>query len=178
MTTINEKQFNTTLKAIKTNADNLAQSIHEAGVFAIEQANLHGNDGFAQRLVEAMGRKHDVKRVEKWLMKFGKLGIRKGIMVYRKRLDITHENAMSFVAQAEAMPYWDLTKQSHATMTVDWLNLLQGFLKRDETISNNIKEGKEVTVLHPEVLAEVKALLVKIGNGKVLTNIDNNVVTL
>jgi len=129
MTTINEKQFNTTLKAIKTNADNLAQSIHQAGVFAIEQANVP-------------------------------------------------ENAMSFVAQAEAMPYWELTKQVHATMTVDWLSLLQGFLKRDETVSNNIKEGKAVTVLHPEVLEEVKALLVRIGNGKVLTNIDNNVVTL
>ena len=53
MTTINEKQFNSTIKAIKSNAESLAQSIHDAGVFAIAQANLHGNDGFAVRLMEA-----------------------------------------------------------------------------------------------------------------------------
>lgn len=161
---INDKQFNSTIKAIKGNSEALAQAIHEAGVFAIAQANLHGNDGFAQRLIEAMGKKHDAQRVATWLMKFGKLGIKKGIMVFRKRLDITPENALSFVDKAEALPYWELTSQPQLKMTIDYLALLHGIVKRHSTAEESRKEGKEVTELHPEVLAQVKELLVKIGN--------------
>jgi hypothetical protein len=174
---INDKQFNSTIKAIKGNSEALAQAVHEAGVFAIAQANLHGNDGFAQRLIEAMGKKHDVKRVEKWLMFFGKLGIRKGLMVFRKRIDITPENAQSFVDKAEALPYWELTKQEHASTTVDWLNLLHSLVKREVSVNEKIKEGKEVTVLHPEVLAQVKELLKKIGSTEKIVS-DTGMVTL
>lgn len=163
MATINEKQFNTTIKAIKSNAESLAQSIHDAGVFAIAQANIHGNDGFAVRLMEAMGKKHDAQRVATWLMKFGKLGVKKGIMVYRKRLDITPENAQSFIDQADTTPYWELTIQPQLKMTIDYLALLHGLVKRHETAETSRKEGKEVTELHPEVLAEVKAMLKKLG---------------
>jgi hypothetical protein len=161
---INDKQFNTTIKAIKGKSDDLAQAIHEAGVFAIAQANIHGNNGFAQRLVEAMGKKHDAQRVVTWLIKFGKLGVRKGEIVFRKRQDITPENAQSFVDKAEALPYWELTKQAQLKMTIDYLALLHGLVKRHETAETSRKEGKEVTELHPEVLQQVKELLKKIGN--------------
>jgi hypothetical protein len=178
MTTINEKQFNVTIKNIKKNADDLAQSIHEAGVFAISQANIHGNDGFAQRLMEAMGKKHDAQRVATWLMKFGKLGIKNGVMVYRKRKDIEPENAQSFIDAAEATPYWELTPQPQLKMTVDYLSLLHGIVKRHETAEANRKEGKEVTELHTDVLAQVCELLKKIGTTDVLAKADNGMVTL
>lgn len=159
---INDKQFNTTIKAIKGNSEALAQAIHEAGVFAIAQANLHGNDGFAVRLIEAMGKKHDAQRVATWLMKFGKLGIKKGVIVFRKRLDITPENAQSFVDKAEATPYWELTSQPQLKTTIDYLALLHGLVKRHETAEASRKEGKDVTELHPEVLDEVRAMLKKL----------------
>lgn len=163
---INDKQFNTTLKAIKTNSENLANQIHSAGVFAIAQANLHGNNGFADRLIEALGKKHDAQRVATWLMKFGCLGVKGNKMIYRKRKDITPENAQSFVDKAEAMPYWELTPQKQLKMTVDYLSLLHGLVKRHTTAEEARKDGKEVEELHPEVLAMVRELLVKIGTQK------------
>ncbi len=177
---INDKQFNTTIKAIKGNAESLAQAIHEAGIFAIAQANIHGNDGFAQRLIEAMGKKHDAQRVATWLMKFGKLGVKKGVMVFRKRLDITPENAQSFVDKAESMPYWELTSQPQLKMTIDYLSLLHGIIKRHNTAEESRKEGKEVVELHPEVLAQVKELLIKIGNpeGKPVVKTEGLIVSV
>jgi hypothetical protein len=172
MTTINEKQFNATIKAINGNSEALAQAIHEAGLFAIAQANLHGNDGFAVRLIEAMGKKHDAQRVATWLMKFGKLGVKKGIMVYRKRLDITPENAQSFVDKADATPYWELTSQPQIKMTIDYLALLHSIVKRHSTAEESRKEGKEVTELHPEVLAQVKELLKKLGNPEEVKQVE------
>jgi len=174
---INDKQFNSTIKAIKGNSEALAQAIHEAGVFAIAQANLHGNDGFAQRLIEAMGKKHDAQRVATWLMKFGKLGLRKGVMVFRKRLDITPENAQSFIDKAEALPYWELTAQPQLKMTVDVLALVHGIVKRVITAEESRKEGKEVIILHPEVLLQVKELLKKIGSTEKIAS-DTGMVTL
>jgi hypothetical protein len=165
---INDKQFNNTIKNIKKGSEELAQAIHEAGVFAIAQANLHGNDGFAQRLIEAMGKKHDTQRVATWLMKFGKLGIKQGVMVFRKRVDITPENAQVFIDNAEATPYWELTPQPQLKMTVDYLALLQGIVKRHTTAEESRKEGKEVTELHPEVLYSIKELLKKIGTTDIL----------
>ena len=166
---INDKQFNSTIKAIKGTSEALAQSIHEAGVFAIAQANIHGNDGFAQRLIEAMGKKHDSQRVATWLMKFGKLGIKKGIMVFRKRLDINAENAQSFVDQAELLPYWELTSQPQLKMPIDYMALLQGIVKRHTTAEEGRKEGKDITELHTEVLDQVREMLKKLGNPENLT---------
>ena len=137
---INDKQFTSTLKIIKDGSDKLADSIHSAGVFAIAQANLHGNDGFAVRLVEAMGQKHDAKRVVIWLTKYGKLGVKHGVIASRKRKDITPENAQSFIDKAEETPYWILTTQAQLKMTIDYLALLQGLVKRHGTAEEKRKE--------------------------------------
>lgn len=165
---INDKQFNNTIKTIKTSSDNLAASIHEAGLFAIMQANLHGNNGFAQRLVEAMGKKHDAQRVVTWLCFFGKLGVKKGEMIYKNRKDITAENAQVFINNADATPYWDLTKQKELKETYDWLASLHAMTKRHEKMELSVKEGRDVTELHPEAYSMVKELLIKLGNVPVI----------
>ena len=72
-----EKTFNSNIATIKKGSEALAQAIHAAGMFALAQANEHGNIGFAVRLVEAMGKKHDAQRVVKWLCHFGKFDVKK-----------------------------------------------------------------------------------------------------
>jgi len=116
---LNEKSFNAAIKRIKTTSEEFAATIHEAGLFAIAQANEHGNVGFGARLIEAMGKKHDRQRVVSWMVKYGKFGVKNGLIVYRSRKDITVANLDATLAQAEAVPYWELTPEKKLVETVN-----------------------------------------------------------
>lgn len=165
--TINEKQFNATIKAIKTNSDTLAQAIHTAGLFAIAQANEHGNVGFGVRLIEAMGKKHDSQRVCTWLCRFGKFGVSKGVLVYRKRKDIDGTNLESWLAKAEATPYWELTPQKALVEKVDYLSMLHSIINKHKAMEKKQAEGKEVVENNVGILAEVEKLLAKFSPSEV-----------
>lgn len=159
---LNEKSFNSTIKNISKNSEALAQDIHNAACFALAQANEHGNIGFGTRLLEAMGKKHDVKRVEKWLCHFGKFGMKKGELVYRARRDILPENLEAQQAKAEALPYWELTEQEHHKFVCDGLGLLRAAMNKYANAQGRIKAGiKDVEIKNEAVFAEVQALLDK-----------------
>jgi hypothetical protein len=157
----NEKGFNSTLVAIKKSGEALAQYIHNAGMFALEQVNTHGNDGFAVRLLEAMGKKHDAARVEKWLCHYGKLGMKAGKLVYRARRDINAETIEAMLTEAEATPYWELTEQTHHVFKFNGLSMLQAIVNRLTTAKEKAAAGVEVEIISPEVVEEVSALLAK-----------------
>ncbi|UOF80661.1 hypothetical protein [Caudoviricetes sp.] len=163
MSTMTEKSFNVSLKIIRNMGDKFAQSVHEAGMFALQQANLHNNNGFAVRLMEAVGKKHDAKRLEKWLCHFGKLGIKQGILVYRNRKDIVAETVDATLAAAEATPYWELTQQEHHKMTFDTLAALKSLIARHDTVQKAGVEGKPVEIKHEAEFAAVKALFEKLS---------------
>lgn len=155
----NEKSFNAALKAISKSGEALASYIHNAGLFAIEQVNEHGNDGFGVRLIEALGRKHDAKRVEKWLCHFGKFGMKQGKLVYRKRHDIQPENLTAILEQAEATPYWELTAQEHHVFKFNAVSMLQSILARYKTAQEKADAGEEVSIEGADLLASVEKLL-------------------
>jgi hypothetical protein len=157
----NDKSFNTAIAGIRKNSESLAELVHSAGLFAIKQANEHGNTGFGERLIEALGRKHDAKRVEKWLCYFGKFGMKAGKLVYRARKDIGPENLDAWLEKASATPYYDLTAQEHHGFTFDGLAGLKSILKRHATAIEKAQAGEEVTMKNEGVLAEVQALLAK-----------------
>lgn len=157
----NEKSFNGVLKAIAKSGEALANYIHSAGLFALAQVNEHGNDGFAVRLIEAMGRKHDAKRVEKWLCHFGKLGMKAGKIVYRARRDIAPENIDAWLKKAEETPYWELTEQEHHAFKFNGLSMLQGIVSRFETAKEKAQAGEEVVIENDDVLDEVQAVIKK-----------------
>lgn len=159
---MNEKSFNISLKLIKGAGDKFAQSVHEAGVFALHQANIHNNNGFAVRLLEAVGRKHDAKRIEKWLCHFGKLGMKNNVIVYRNRKDITAATVDAFLTNAEATPYWELTVQEHHKMTFDTLSALKSIVARYQVVKKAEEEGKPVEIKHEAEFAAVQALLDKL----------------
>lgn len=158
---MNEKTFNVTLKAINANGEKLADAIHNAGLFAISQANEHGNTGFGVRLMDAIGKKLDAKRVEKWLCTFGKFGIKEGVLIYRKRKDIGPENLEAVLQKADQTPYWELSKQEHHKFSVNYLSELLGMLKKHEKAEKLRTEGKEASEDNVAILDEVKALIAK-----------------
>lgn len=143
MTQFDDKRFNKNLKAISTSAESLAKLIHESAMYALSQVNIHGNDGFAVRLVEAMGRKHDVERVEKWFCYYGKLGMKAGKLVFRKNKKIQPETIDAIMAEAAATPYWELNPQRHNVQSIDYLSLLAGIIKRRATISQKNSENDD-----------------------------------
>jgi hypothetical protein len=155
----NEVSFNKALKAINKSGEALAEYIHAAGLFALLQVNQHNNNGFAVRLLEAMGKKHDAKRVEKWLCHFGKLGMKGGLLVYRARRDITPETLDKFQAEAAQTPYWELTEQEHHAFKFNCLGMLESILSRSDTAKAKAAAGEEVEIVGPDLVAEVTAII-------------------
>lgn len=158
---LNEKTFNTILKKINKTSEQLARDIHDAGMFAIFQANQFGNVGFAERLMEAIGRKHDAQRVAKWLVKYGKIAIVKNKVTYRNAKDINPETFDAVLAEAEATPYWELTPKTNVTVSLDILSRLEAILHSVENMHKKQSEGKDVVIEHEEILPDVKALIEK-----------------
>lgn len=158
---LNEKGFNAELKNISTTGEKFATSVHNAGLFAIAQVNEHGNANFGSRLLEAVGKKHDRQRIANWLMKFGKFGVKNGVLVYKARKDITPANLEATLAHAEATPYWELTPEKKLTETVNYLQLLKGLVAKHKNAEAKVAAGKQVDELHLDVLADLEKVLEK-----------------
>lgn len=174
MNITNETGFKKVLKNITKEADALADSIHSAGMFALRQVNLHGNYHFAGQLVDAMGKKHDKKRVIAWLTFFGKLSNTKEGLVFRKRKDIVPETVEAWLDRADKTPYWEHTIQEEAPFTVDYLSMLLSILHKHKMASILESEGKPVKESHKGIIAEVEALVLKHKSevkDKVLSNL-------
>lgn len=162
MLNITEKSYNQNLKVIAVTGERFAQAVHEAGLFALHQVNIHGNSTFATRLMEAVGRKHDAKRIEKWLCYFGKLGMNKQALVYKARKDITPENVDAKLKEAETIPYWELTVQEHHKEVADIITLLQQIPKRIIKLQQKEAAGAEVEIRNLSALNDVNSLIEKL----------------
>jgi len=178
MKTQNEKMFNSTIKAIKTLSENLADDIHDAGLFALTQVNEHGNDGFCVRLVEAMGKKHDAQRVVNWLVRFGKVGVKDGHIIYKNRKDITPETLPAWIEKAEATPYWELTPQKKLIERVDYLASLAAIIHKHKAMEKKAAEGAQVEELNVGVIKEVEALIARLTAKPAQVVEGNQVVTM
>lgn len=158
---LNEKTFNQAIKTISAMGEKFAETIHEAGMFAIAQVNEHGNDGFGVRLIEAMGKKHDRQRVVNWLVHFGKFGVKNGVLVYKQRRDINPENYDAILEKANNTPYWELTPEKKLVERVDYLAMLKGIVNRHKTMQKKASEGAKVEELNTGIIAEIETILAK-----------------
>lgn len=148
------KQFSSLLVKIAKDSDSLADMIHQAGLYAIAQANTHSNLSPAIKLVEALGRKHDKQRVVTWLCNFSVIRVSKGALVKGKKIpDIDASE------QADAMPYWELTPQPKLINKIDYKALLMGILKRHD----NAQDNETVQEFNTELLEGVRTLLSNIN---------------
>ena len=157
-----ETGFKKVLKTITKEADSMADDIHNAGMYALHQVNIHGNWHFSNQLILAMGRKHDKKRVIAWLTFFGKLSNTKDKgLVFRKRKDIVPETVEAWLKRADESPYWEHTPQEEAPFTVDYLSMLLSILHKHKMAITLESEGKPVKESHKGVIAEIEAIVLK-----------------
>jgi hypothetical protein len=162
MFNITEKSYNQNLKVIEATGEKFAQAVHLAGLFALYQVNIHGNATFATRLMEKVGRKHDAKRIEKWLCHFGKLGMKNGLLIYKARKDINPENVDAILKEAQDIPFWDLTVQEHHKEVADIITLLQQIPKRIAKLQQKEEQGAEVEIRNLSALNDVNSLIEKL----------------
>jgi hypothetical protein len=150
-----EKQLAKALNTIVTSGDTLADNIHSVGLWAIEQSNLHGNINVANRLLEAMGQKHDKARVIVWLVEFGSFSYskEKGLS-YRNRKDVSPETAQGFIDAATETPYWVFTRQAEPKFDVDMLKRLKTLLEVPTKIRAKAEEAHAEAHIHNEGLVE------------------------
>lgn len=160
ITIISQERFDTLISTIEIQGEQFANNIHEAGLHAIAQANQHGNIGFATRLMDAIGKKHARERVKSWLIKFGKFTLKDRAIVYLKRADIKPENLDSWLEKADATPYWELTNEAEAKVTIDYLQIIKSAI---EKAGKEAAKGKEVTEKHVEAKVELQALLERLN---------------
>jgi len=158
---VNKENSATKLQIIRVALSQVADEIHEYGMFALQQANEHNNITYGKMLIEALGKKADVKRVEKWLLAFGKFGMKGNELVFRDRKDIQAEKIDAMLEKANAMPWYDYSDVEHATFKVDVLSILKGALAKEKKAAQLQAEGKEVEVKHANLFADIAALVAK-----------------
>lgn len=163
-------QFKETISTLSIQSELFAANIHECGMFALEQANVHNQITPAFDLLNAIGKKHSAERVKAWLVHFGKFKIKDKELVFNNRRDIQPENVDAILEKANALPYWDLNIEAPVKVSFDYLSMLQGMVTKAEKAK---EKGKEVEEKHVEVLAEVKALLNRLQGVAPVTNGDH-----
>ena len=151
--------FNKVLSSISKSSDTLANEIHIAGLYALKMVNESGQSGPASRLVTALGEKHDMNRVVKWLCHFGKLQWAKGQIVYKKRKDITEATADGFMERATETPYWKLTAQTKPSHTFDYLTMIKGILRQHKKANQLEGEGKIVSEKNVHFLKQLETII-------------------
>ena len=159
-TIIDELGFRVLLTTITKEADEMANNIHAAGMYALKQVNCDGNYNFASLLIDALGKKHDKKRVIAWLTFYGKLSNTKDKgLVYRKRKDIVSENVEAWLTRADKTPYWEHTPQEEGSFSVDYLSMLISIFNKHNRAEELKGTGKAVKETHIGVLEEIKAII-------------------
>jgi hypothetical protein len=157
MKLINDNQAKANIIELRTTGAKQDKLIHETGLYAINQANQHGNTNSMNDLVRALNKSARKEALYAWLRDHAKVvKLTTGLMEYRKdkklfdKLDgilveITTEKALEL---AEFVPFWDYTKEATPATKTDALEQLNNLINR----LTNFKG----TVEHKEVIANLK----------------------
>lgn len=154
------KQFDKSIKAIKTNGAKLDATIHACAVFAVEQLNIHGNNGAANRLLGALNKSSRKEALFTWFNDFAmcKRNHKDNTLEYSKNKKLSHEGIdiepAHAVDLADATPFYDYTKEITPASSYDVVKGIKAILSRAKKMS---KEGK--TVEHSELLAKLEAFV-------------------
>ena len=106
------------IKGMGKRMDNL---IHECAVNSLHYLNCPEiqDIGFASRLIEAMPKSARKETLKAWLMKYGKIQEKAGVMVFCKRKDITIENWNEWVSKADENPFWQVKEKAAAAQLIE-----------------------------------------------------------
>lgn len=144
------------ITAIKVAGKKQDTMIHETEMFAIHQANAHGQVTPLNQLLSALNKSarkqallvHIRDHSKIVVLKTGLVEYRKDKKLYRGTKEITIAEALEF---ANEKPFYDYTHESKPATKTD-------ALKRFNALVSSLKEFKG-TVEHMEVIAKVEAAI-------------------
>lgn len=142
-------EYKTLLIRITKNADSLADDIHKAGMYALQQANEYNNMAAGIDLLQAVGHKHSAERVKAWLVMFGKFKIKNGELLSSSKKQLSED----WRDLADNTPYWKLNKEgAPKPVVIDYMKAVESLLNRAEKLADNEKEFSEVNLEFKEKL--------------------------
>lgn len=153
---MNNQEYKQLINNITNNAEALAQDIHSAGMAALKQANEFNNMAWGIDLVKAVGNKHAGKRVQAWLVMFGKFRMKDGEMVSAAKKSLPD----NWEATANEMPYWEaFTEPDVKPVELDYLKMIKAIIAKQGKLE---QEGKEYTEVNVAVKEKLQSILTEI----------------
>lgn len=153
---LTEHEYKVLVSNIANNAEVLAQAIHLAGMAALKQANEFNNMAWGIDLVKAVGNKHAGKRVQAWLVMFGKFKMKGGEMVAAAKKPLPD----NWEETANEMPYWEaFTEPDVKPVELDYLKMIKAIIAKQGKLE---QEGKEYTETNVAVKEKLQAILTEI----------------
>lgn len=141
------KQFNKNLLAIKKSGEAMDKVMHESAMFALEQANKHGNTNFVNQLISALGRNVRKEAMITWFRSFGLLvwNDKEKVFKYSKDKKIMVESVPLSVEDAleiaESRPFYEFSVEKAEIKKLDTYVSFQAFISRMRSAAKN---GKQV----------------------------------
>jgi hypothetical protein len=150
-----QKQFEKNIKLITTSGAKLDTLLHECAVYALEQLNLHGNNGAANKLLGAFNKSGRKEAMLVWFNDFAMSRKQKdNTLNYSKDKKLEYDGETITPEQAvliaESIPFYSYTKEIAPASSYDVFKALQHILKRAAKMK---ADGAEVEHGNPEVLA-------------------------
>jgi len=155
MNIITDAVFKNNVNLIKTQGAKIDNALHEGGLYAINQVNLHGNTNAINKLLGAMNKSGRKEAFITWLRdhamirmnKLNQAEYVKGRKIYgldtkafEGEVAEINEKALN---KANAIPFWNYTKESKPMSSFDVLSRLESLYK-SATSFEGVVEHKEL----------------------------------
>lgn len=156
---MDQKQFDVAVALVKSTGEKMDGMLHECAMFSLEQLNLHGNNGAANRLLGAFNKSSRKEALFVWFNDFGMCKRAKdNTLVYAGKKKLFWEGqeitATDILVFADENPFFDYTKEIKPASSYDVMKGIKSILSRASKMQQN-----GLTVEHAELVASLQALV-------------------
>ncbi len=156
---MNQKEFDVAVALVKSTGEKMDGMLHECALYSLEQMNLHGNNGAANRLLGAVNKSVRKEALFVWFNDFGMCKRQKdNTLVYAGKKVLSWEGETiqgeEVIILADENPFYDYTKEIKPASSYDVMKGIKSILARASKM-----QQKGLTVEHAELVATLQALV-------------------
>lgn len=156
---MNQKEFDVAVALVKSTGEKMDGMLHECALYSLEQMNLHGNNGAANRLLGAFNKSSRKEALFVWFNDFGMCKRSKdNTLVYAGKKVLSWEGETiqgeEVIILADENPFYDYTKEIKPASSYDVMKGIKSILARASKMQQN-----GLTVEHAELVATLQALV-------------------
>ena len=157
---MDQKQFDVAVALVKSTGEKMDGMLHECAMFSLEQLNMHGNNGAANRLLGAFNKSSRKEALFVWFNDFGMCKRAKdNTLVYAGKKKLTWEgtpvnNLDELLIIADENPFYDYTKEIKPASSYDVMKGIKSILSRASAM-----QQKGLPVEHAELVTFLQNLV-------------------